>query len=46
VLEDVVARAAEPKRLVRVEGDHYFAGHLDEMRRVIEEWMRATMGGL
>jgi uncharacterized protein len=43
VLEEVVARAAEPKRLVRIEGDHYLAGRLDEMRRVIEEWVRATL---
>lgn len=40
VLEALVERAAEPKRLVRVEGDHYFAGHLDELRQVIAEWVR------
>ena len=44
VLEQMVERAAEPKRLVRVEGDHYFAGHLAEMRRVMEDWVRATLG--
>ena len=43
VLEEVVAKAADPKQLVRVEGDHYFAGHLDEMRQAIEEWVRATL---
>jgi alpha/beta superfamily hydrolase len=43
VLEEIVERAAEPKRLVRVEGDHYLAGHLAEMRQVIEEWMRKTV---
>jgi len=44
VLEEIVARAAEPKLLVRIEGDHYFAGHLDEMWQAIEEWVRATLG--
>jgi alpha/beta superfamily hydrolase len=42
-LEEVVARAAEPKLLVRVEGDHYFAGHLGEMRQAIEQWVRKTL---
>ena len=42
VLEGVVERAADPKVLVRVDGDHYFAGHLDEMRNVIEDWVRKT----
>jgi len=44
VLEEIVARAAEPKRLVRVEGDHYFAGHLAEMRQVVEQWVGKTLG--
>jgi len=44
VLEEIVERAAEPKLLVRIEGDHYFAGHLGEMRQAIEEWVRATLG--
>jgi alpha/beta superfamily hydrolase len=43
VLEEIVGRAAEPKRLVRVEGDHYFAGHVSELRQVIEEWVRKTL---
>ena len=38
-LERVVAKAAEPKELVFVPGDHYFAGHLDEMRLTIESWL-------
>jgi len=43
VLEEIVERAAHPKRLVRIEGDHYLAGHLAEMRQVIEEWVRKTV---
>jgi len=43
VLEEIVERAAEPKLLVRVEGDHYFAGHLAEMRQVIEQWLGKTL---
>lgn len=38
-LERIVAQAAEPKELVFVPGDHYFAGHLDEMRLTIESWL-------
>jgi alpha/beta superfamily hydrolase len=43
VLEEIVERAAEPKVLVRLESDHYFAGHLDEMRQVIEAWVEKTV---
>jgi len=43
MLEEVVSRAAAPKRLVRVAGDHYFAGHLDEMRQAIEGWVSKTL---
>jgi alpha/beta superfamily hydrolase len=43
VLEEIVERAAAPKLLVRIEGDHYFAGHLDEMRQVIEQWVRRNV---
>jgi hypothetical protein len=39
-LEQVVAAAAEPKELVFVPGDHYFAGHLNEMRQTIESWLQ------
>ena len=38
-LEDVVARAAEPKELVFVPGDHFFEGHLSELRMTIESWV-------
>ncbi len=38
-LEHIVANAAEPKELVFLPGDHYFAGHLEEMRLTIESWM-------
>ena len=38
-LELMVASAARPKELVFVPGDHYFAGHLDEMRLTIESWL-------
>jgi alpha/beta superfamily hydrolase len=39
LLEDVVAQAAEPKELVFVPGDHFFEGHLSEMRMTIESWV-------
>ena len=38
-LEAVVAQAADPKQLVIVPGDHFFAGHLSEMRMTIESWV-------
>lgn len=38
-LERVVAQAAEPKQLAFVSGDHFFAGHLTEMRQTIESWL-------
>jgi alpha/beta superfamily hydrolase len=38
-LERIVAEAADPKELVFIPGDHYFAGHLDEMRLTIESWL-------
>jgi hypothetical protein len=38
-LERLVAAAADPKELVFIPGDHYFAGHLDEMRLTIESWL-------
>jgi alpha/beta superfamily hydrolase len=42
-LEQLVARVPEPKKLVIIEGaDHFFFGHLAEMRRTIEEWVRET----
>jgi len=39
-LEAVVAQAADPKALVFVPGDHFFAGHLSEMRMTIESWVQ------
>jgi alpha/beta superfamily hydrolase len=40
-LEQLVARAPEPKKLVIIEGaDHFFTGHLAEMRRAVEGWVR------
>lgn len=40
-LEAMVATIPEPKRLVFIEGgDHFFVGHLDEMRNAIELWLR------
>jgi alpha/beta superfamily hydrolase len=38
-VEKIVATAAEPKELVFIPGDHYFAGHLEEMRMTIESWL-------
>jgi uncharacterized protein len=39
-LQEIFARAAEPKRLVMIpEADHFFAGHLDEMREAIKSWV-------
>lgn len=43
-LESMVANLPEPKRLVFIEGgDHFFAGHLDEMRHAIGAWVRQTI---
>jgi len=37
-VESVLASAAEPKKLVWIEAaDHFFAGHLDELRQAIAE---------
>jgi uncharacterized protein len=45
MLAKVVEMAAEPKRFVLVPGaDHFFAGHLDEMRAAIELWIGETLG--
>ena len=42
-LNAVVASAAEPKQLIIVnQADHFFEGHLPEMRSAIEQWLRAT----
>ena len=38
-LERMVAALPEPKKLAFVEGDHFFLGHLPEMRAEIERWI-------
>lgn len=43
-LEKVVAQAADPKELVFVPGDHFFAGHLGEMRMTVESWLHEVLG--
>jgi len=43
-LQRIVAAAAEPKELVLVPGDHFFLGHLAEMRAAIENWIRRQIG--
>lgn len=42
-LRRVVAELPEPKKLVFVPGDHFFAGHLDQMRQVIADWVAAML---
>ena len=40
-LEALVASAAEPKKLIVIEGaDHFFEGRLRELRETIEGWVR------
>ncbi len=40
-LEELVASAAEPKKLMVIEGaDHFFEGRLRELRETIESWVR------
>ena len=39
-----MAAAADPKELVFVPGDHFFAGHLGEMRLTIESWLHERAG--
>ncbi len=43
-LEAVVVQAAEPKELVFVPGDHFFDGHLSELRMTIESWVQELLG--
>lgn len=40
VLEEIVATAADPKELVFISGDHFFEGHLNEMRMTVESWLQ------
>jgi uncharacterized protein len=42
-LESVVANAAEPKELVFIPGDHFFEGHLNEMRLTVESWLHELL---
>ncbi len=45
-LEALVRSAAEPKKLVVIEGaDHFFEGRLRELREAIEGWVRQAVGG-
>lgn len=43
-LEKVLAQAAGPKELVFVPGDHFFEGHLPEMRMTVESWLGEVLG--
>jgi alpha/beta superfamily hydrolase len=44
-LEQVFAAAAEPKRLAIIpQADHFFTGHLQEMRKGLSLWVREVMG--
>jgi hypothetical protein len=44
-LEKLVRAAAEPKKLVVIEGaDHFFEGRLRELREAIEGWVREAVG--
>jgi alpha/beta superfamily hydrolase len=45
VLEEIVSAAADPKELVFVPGDHFFAGHLEEMRLTVESWLHELLDG-
>jgi alpha/beta superfamily hydrolase len=43
-LEALVASAAEPKKLVVIEGaDHFFEGRLRELRETIESWVKEAV---
>jgi len=43
-LAQVVASAADPKQLVFIpNADHFFAGHLAEMRHALEQWLQSTL---
>jgi uncharacterized protein len=43
-LDALVASAAEPKKLVVVEGaDHFFEGRLRELREAIEDWAKKAL---
>lgn len=43
-LTAVVVAAAEPRQLVLIrDADHFFAGHLAEMRHALEQWLHSTL---
>jgi alpha/beta superfamily hydrolase len=43
-LKELVEAAAQPKQLVLIgDADHFFAGHLAEMRDQLEEWLHSTL---
>jgi uncharacterized protein len=43
-LEKLVASVPQPKKLVLIEGgDHFFDGHLHELRATIENWLKEEM---
>jgi alpha/beta superfamily hydrolase len=44
-LKKVFASAADPKRLILIpEADHFFAGHLDQMRTALTDWLHEVLG--
>jgi alpha/beta superfamily hydrolase len=44
-LQRIFAAAAEPKRLVVIPGaDHFFGGHLEELREALRGWVREVIG--
>ncbi|MFZ0795383.1 MAG: alpha/beta fold hydrolase [Candidatus Korobacteraceae bacterium] len=43
-LQAVVAQAAPPKKLIFVPGDHFFQGHLGELRTALESWLKQLPG--
>jgi len=44
-LSEIVAQAAEPKELVFLPGDHFFAGHVAELRMTMERWVKQWVVG-
>jgi alpha/beta superfamily hydrolase len=42
-LEKLIAQVAEPKKLVFVPGDHFFQGHLSEMRMAVQTWLQELL---
>lgn len=44
-LAQIFATAAEPKRMIVIpQADHFFAGHLEEMRSAMGDWVRDVLG--